>query len=458
MKFKPLSQVILASVIATTSVGSGASGIASASENAPKTGDVAKSNTKENTSKPLDFDKAKNMSPEDLKSQLTDKDKKLHDKDINDSGSKDAVNDRNSSSSAFRSATPNVRTFSAQQNVNSYIKNKNLKPAKIKEDSRIGNLPKYNYKSGKYVGVVVHETANPNSTLSGEVNYMYNNYNNAFVHAYVDGNEIRQTAPADYLAWGAGANANPYFYQVELVRAHSFDEFAKSVNNDAYLTAYMLKRNGLKPSLADNNGGKGTVISHNAVSKYYGGSDHTDPISYFNQWGYDMNQYFEMVQYHYNKLNGTTNAPTDKISGSTHKVVKGDTLYNISKRSGVSVKNLKKYNNLKSNTLSIGQTLKLKDNSSIIKGSTHKVVSGDTLYNISKRSGVSIDNLKKWNGLKSNKISKGQTLYLVPSHKVKKGETLYRIAISNNMSVDKLKKINNLKSNTIKIGQMLKLK
>lgn len=41
--------------------------------------------------------------------------------------------------------------------------------------------------------------------LDGEVNYMYSHWQNAFVHAYADYKEIRQTAPADYLAWGAGA-------------------------------------------------------------------------------------------------------------------------------------------------------------------------------------------------------------------------------------------------------------
>lgn len=397
----------------------------------------------ENTSKPIDFDKAQKMSPQALKDQLTPEDLRLHNK----------VAEHNSNSVEMRSFAN--RSY---QDVNTYIANNNIKPAQIVQDSRINNLPKYNYKSGKFIGVVIHETANPNSTIEGEVNYMYNNYQSAFVHAYASSDKIIQTAPSNYLAWGAGANANPYFYQIELTRSNTFDGFAKSVNNQAYLAAKMLKQNGLAPSLADNNQGTGTIISHNAISQYWGGTDHTDPVGYFNQWGYNMDQFYSLVQKHYKALNGGGN--DDAITGSTYKVAKGDTLYSISRRSGVAIDDIKKWNNLSNNTLSVGQTLKLKapSNSGTITGDTHKVVAGDTLYNISKRSNVSVENIKKWNNLKNDNISKGQTLYLVKTYTVKKGDTLYSIAKNQKTTVDKIKSDNKLDSNSIKVGQILKIK
>ena len=413
MKIKSLSYMMLAGTILSSSIAMSSPAEASETQNANKQatqtdtqspkdkGKVAKPSTKDNTSKTINFDKAKNMSPKEMKSELTKKDKQMLDKDINENKSQQKVKD-----SAKPAPKKVAIPYSGQSSsINNYIKKNNFKPAPIKEDRRIDNLPKYNYKSGKYVGVVVHDTANDRSTLDGEVNYMYNNWRNAFIHAYVDSHQIRQTAPADYLAWGAGAISNGYHYHIELVHEHSYQGFAKSVNNDAYLTAYMLKRNGLKPKLADTNGGKGTIISHSGVSKYYGGTNHTDPVSYFQRYGYSMTQYTDLVKYHYNKLNGIN----DKAS-----------------------KNVKK--------------------------DYHKVVKGDTLYKISKRYGVSIDNLKDWNSLKNNTIHIGQRIYIIPSHQVKKGETLYRIANSNNMSVKKLKSINHLKSDTIRIGQMLKLK
>lgn len=68
------------------------------------------------------------------------------------------------------------------------------------------------------------------------------------------------------------------------------------------------------------------------------------------------------VAEHYGlKKKSTTSKPATKpkVSGKTYKVKRGDTLYSISKASGVSVANLKKYNGLKSNLINIGQVLSL---------------------------------------------------------------------------------------------------
>lgn len=57
------------------------------------------------------------------------------------------------------------------------------------------------------------------------------------------------------------------------------------------------------------------------------------------------------------QIASTTNTTS---SGNTHKVSQGDTLYNISKRYSMTVDELKSLNNLADNTLSIGQILKVK--------------------------------------------------------------------------------------------------
>lgn len=444
----------LAGTVMLTGLTSSVGNLAHADEKT-KAGEIAQKNNKGDISKPIDFNEAKKMKPAELKKELTAKDKKILNKETSD----EITSANQPQISTF--AAPKMRYVAS--NVNNYIANNNIKPAKIVEDRRIDNLPKYTYKSGKYIGVAIHETANPNSTLDGEVNYMYNNWQNAFVHAYTDYKEIRQTAPADYLAWGSGPQGNAYFYQIELVRAHSFDQFARSVNNQAYLAAYELKRNGLKPKLADNNGGSGTIISHNAISRYYGGSDHTDPISYFSQWGYSMNQFYDLVQKHYNQMSGSTSKGEDQtksaIKGDTYKVVKGDTIYNISQRSGKSVNDIVKWNNIKNYEIKPGQTLKLKAaTSNKITSKVYQVKAKDSLYSISKRSGKSINDIKKWNQLKSNNILVNQKLYLAPTHTVVKGDTLYRIAKNNKITVAKLKALNGLTKDNIKPGDKLILK
>lgn len=456
MKNSKTMSLVLAGIVTTSGFMTAIGGTAHAQENNEKgthtkAGEVSAQHDKGDTSKPINFDKAQDMSPKERVRALTQQDKKLHDKEV-----KEDINDAG--------ITQNLQ--GGYPNVNNYIKSHNIKHAKIKEDARIGNLPKYSYKSGKYIGVVIHETGNSNSSLQGEVNYMYGHFNNAFVHAYVDGNQIRQTAPADYLAWGAGPNANPYFYQIEHVEAHNFNQFAKAVNNQAYLTAYMLKRNHLTPKLADTHNGSGTVISHNAVSRYYGGTDHTDPFAYFRSWGYDMNQFYNLVQTHYKALNHSKQGQdkkSSKITGSTYTVKHGDTLYSISQRSGASIENIKKWSNIKSQVLHTGQKLRVKAPSSSkkddkITSKVYQVKKGDTLYNISKRSGISVENIKKYNQMKSNNLTINQKLYLALTYTVKKGDTLYKIANKYHMSVKQLKTNNGLTKDKIQIGQKLIVK
>src|SRR5699024_6073490 len=59
------------------------------------------------------------------------------------------------------------------------------------------------------------------------------------------------------------------------------------------------------------------------------------------------------------KTSAPTKKKSNKITGSTYKVKRGDTLLSISKRSGKSVNNLKSWNNLTGNTIKTGQTLRL---------------------------------------------------------------------------------------------------
>lgn len=152
-----------------------------------------------------------------------------------------------------------------------------------------------------------------------------------------------------------------------------------------------------------------------------------------------------------------------KNSDDYYTVKSGDTLWGISKKFGVSVNDLKTANNLKNNTLSIGQLLFIpKNETTQIETEIYTVKSGDTLYQISKKYNLTVDELKKLNNLTSNTLSIGQKLYVkkIPSEKeteytVVKGDSLYKIATKFNTTVNALKEKNNLTSNTLSIGQKL---
>lgn len=107
----------------------------------------------------------------------------------------------------------------------------------------------------------------------------------------------------------------------------------------------------------------------------------------------------------------------------------------------------------------------------------HKVVKGESVYSISNKYGVSVSQLKMWNDMRRNKVKIGwnMTVYLPkeykkPSsknaedneeytiYKVKAGETLWEIAKRYNMTVTKLQELNDIEGKGISIGQKLKVK
>ncbi len=154
------------------------------------------------------------------------------------------------------------------------------------------------------------------------------------------------------------------------------------------------------------------------------------------------------------------NNENDTQEGEIYVVKSGDTLYGIANKFNLTVDELKKLNNLTSNTLSIGQKLIVSMPAG--KATTYTVTKGDTLYGIASKYGVTVDSLKSLNNLSSNTLSIGQVLK-IPSttndskltYTVKKGDSLYSIARTYNTTVDEIKRLNNLVSNTLSIGQTL---
>ena len=161
---------------------------------------------------------------------------------------------------------------------------------------------------------------------------------------------------------------------------------------------------------------------------------------------------------------GVPYTPPEGLITNTYIVQKGDTLYSIANKLGTTVSELKRENNLTSNTLQIGQVLRI-PSKEVYEGeeNVYIVQKGDTLYSVAMANNTTVDELKKANNLTSNILSTGQLLKipsaLLPesTYIVKKGDSLYSIANKYNTTVDELKRINNLTSNILSIGQVLKL-
>lgn len=147
---------------------------------------------------------------------------------------------------------------------------------------------------------------------------------------------------------------------------------------------------------------------------------------------------------------------------NVYTVKSGDTLWNIAKKFGVTVDELKNENNLKNNSLSIGQKLVIPSKEENNKN-TYTVKSGDTLYSIARKYNISVDKLKEANDLSNNILSIGQVL-IIPTEQVdyilytvKSGDTLYAIARNYGITMQELMDFNNLGSTLLSVGQTLKI-
>lgn len=156
------------------------------------------------------------------------------------------------------------------------------------------------------------------------------------------------------------------------------------------------------------------------------------------------------------------------LSENTYIVQSGDSLWGIARKFNVTVDELKSYNNLTSNLLSIGQVLEIPVSETIEEYKVYIVQPKDSLYKIASANNITVKELMDYNNLESTNLQIGQTL-LIPlikveegineyiTYTVQSGDSLYSIARKYNTTVDEIKALNNLATNLLSIGQVLKI-
>src|SRR3972149_2317058 len=212
--------------------------------------------------------------------------------------------------------------------------------------------------------------------------------------------------------------------------------------------------------------------------------------------------------------------PAYTFADTTYTVKKGDSLYKISKKIGVPIKDIKTKNNITSNRIKPGIKLQIpeqdkkqdvssdtphlqpmgvkpkliipetKDENSVNTAEditqSYKVKKGDTLLKIAKNNSVSVKDIKELNELKTARIKPGQILFLrrgeseeqakkheiisaahtekekakgkTEYYTVKRGDTLSSISKKYSISIEEIKENNNLRSIKLKPGQQLLVK
>ncbi|WP_276977349.1 LysM peptidoglycan-binding domain-containing protein [Flavobacterium filum] len=179
------------------------------------------------------------------------------------------------------------------------------------------------------------------------------------------------------------------------------------------------------------------------------------------------------------------------IKTKYHKVRRGETLGGISKKYGVTISEIKKWNKLKSNSAPLGRNLKIITEEQVVAVATpaksksnvaekvqdsvlqksqikpnelHVVEKGESLYSIAKKHNVTRDDIKTWNNLEDENILIGSSLLvsapielITENYIVQAGDNLIQIAKKYNVSVDELKEWNELEDSNVKIGTSLKV-
>jgi len=166
----------------------------------------------------------------------------------------------------------------------------------------------------------------------------------------------------------------------------------------------------------------------------------------------------------------------NQINWISHVVVSGDSLWELAKKYDTEVRIIKEINYIDSDLLSINDTLliplsKSKSNN-FIPYEMHIVSEGDTLWDLSKKYNIDIEDLIRMNSLKKDSyLQLGQQLTIgnknihrnIESKKrtilysVKQGDNLYKISDLFDVTVESIKEINDFETSDLMPGQIIKI-
>ena len=166
----------------------------------------------------------------------------------------------------------------------------------------------------------------------------------------------------------------------------------------------------------------------------------------------------------------------NQINWISHIVEPGDSLWKLAKKYDTEVKIIRKINYLESDLLSLKDTLLIPLSSTksnnFIPYEMHIVSEGDTLWSLSKKYKIDIKDIARMNSLSQDTILQlGQQLTIgnknihrnIESKKrtilysVKQGDNLYKISDIFDVSVESIKQINDFESSDLMPGQIIKI-
>lgn len=189
---------------------------------------------------------------------------------------------------------------------------------------------------------------------------------------------------------------------------------------------------------------------------------------------------------------GSSNSNSGNTNFSTYRIKKGDTISEIAMKFGITTTDLRRWNNISGNKIVAGKTLKVKgdetptsygDNTTTESANliSYTIKNGDTMSDIATKYGIRNADIRRWNNLSSNTIIAGKTLKIYPNkntdeatnpeittseefksdndgtvvYVVKKGDTIGHIAEKYKIYASEIRDWNNMSGSRINIGQEL---
>lgn len=173
--------------------------------------------------------------------------------------------------------------------------------------------------------LVIHETANPGASAYNHYLLYSRGYKYAVHYVMeLDGSVVYHTMADNRKSWSVG-NGNSRVVSIELAHATNQADFNKQWREAVKWAGDYLNKRGW---------GINRMISHNDARLKWGGTDHTDPIGYFNKYGKSWAQFKAEVQAYMHSgqvggtiVDGTTDKPTAPASNysGTNKASFGGT-------------------------------------------------------------------------------------------------------------------------------------
>ncbi|MGM0846879.1 MAG: LysM peptidoglycan-binding domain-containing protein [Bacillota bacterium] len=281
-----------------------------------------------------------------------------------------------------------------------------------------GSLRRAGIRIGKILFLTGHDTGNDNSTAKQNVKYYKDSANvmEASAHTFIDEHDIIECVPLDEKAWHVrylrpednemfGDDANDVAIGVELCYSTSgkFDT-KKAYTKYVWYLAYLCKKYGLDP--------RTKIVGHETLDP----GRKTDPTNALKTIGKSFKDLIADVYAEYLVQTGQKVTAVSKPSSSVYTVIKGDTLWGISKRFGMTSAEIIELNpGINPSVISIGQKIN-------IAGTLHTIKKGDTLWDIAQAYKVDVAAIEKSNPTVNPKTLQIGQVIKVPKASVKQPE------------------------------------